>query len=86
MPYHVTVLPAADKAIARLPKHVRRRIAERLASLAADPRPVGSVKLSGHESYRIRVGDYRIVYTIEDDRLIVLVIEVGHRREVYRRM
>ena len=53
--------------------------------LADNPRPPGSIKLKGEDSYRIRVGDYRIIYTIQDDRLIVLVIEVGHRRDIYRR-
>ena len=85
MAYQVIVLPTADKAIARLPKNTRARIADRLDDLSANPRPPGSVKLTGQDAYRIRVGDYRIIYTIHDDRLIVLVIDVGHRREVYRR-
>jgi mRNA interferase RelE/StbE len=68
-----------------LPKDIRARVAEKLAARSANPRPPRSVKLTGEDAYRIRVGDYRIIYTIEDDRLIVLVIDVGHRREVYRR-
>ncbi len=85
MAYQVTITPSADKVIARLPKEMRGRIADKLVSLSSNPRPPGSVKLTGQDAYRIRVGDYRIIYTIHDDRLIVLVIDVGHRREVYRR-
>jgi len=85
MPYQINVAPSVDKIIARLPKELRARIAEKLAALSVNPRPPGCVKLTNQDVYRIRVGDYRIIYTIEDDRLIVLVIDVGHRREVYRR-
>lgn len=84
MAYQVIVLPSADKVVARLPKEIRARIAERLVALSDNPRPPGSVKLTDQDAYRIRVGDYRVIYTIEDKRLIVLVIDVGHRREVYR--
>jgi mRNA interferase RelE/StbE len=85
MAYRVVVTPPADRAIAKLDASMRRRVADRLAALANNPRPRGSVKLSGREEYRIRVGDYRIIYSIVDDRLLVLVIDVGHRRDVYRR-
>jgi mRNA interferase RelE/StbE len=84
MAYQVTLTPHADRVIARLPKQVRSRIAQRLALLSDNPRPPGSIKLSGREEYRIRVGDYRIIYTIQDQRLIVLVIDVGHRGDIYR--
>jgi mRNA interferase RelE/StbE len=57
---------------------------ERIRSLADDPRPPGCQKLSGSEKYRVRQGSYRIVYTIKDDRLIILVIRIAHRRAVYR--
>jgi mRNA interferase RelE/StbE len=56
----------------------------RIRSLADDPRPAGCEKLSGSERYRVRQGVYRIVYEIEDHRLVVLVVKVGHRRDVYR--
>jgi mRNA interferase RelE/StbE len=85
MSYQVTILPAVDRVVARLPKEIRSRITQRLVSLASNPRPPGCVKLTGQDAYRIRVGDYRIIYTIQDERLIVVVIDVGHRREVYRR-
>jgi mRNA interferase RelE/StbE len=85
MAYQVIVTPIADKMVARLPKPVRARIAERLAALSENPRPHGSIKLTGRDEYRIRVGDYRIIYTIHDDKLIILIIDVGNRKDVYRR-
>ena len=63
-----------------------KRILERIRTLAVDPRPAGCEKLSGQERYRIRQGDYRIIYEVEDARLIVLVVKVGHRREIYRKL
>jgi mRNA interferase RelE/StbE len=62
----------------------RRRLVARIRSLATDPRPPGCQKLSGAEKYRVRQGNYRIVYSIEDDRLVVLVVKVGHRKVIYR--
>ena len=64
MAYQVVLAPAAEKTISKLPKPTRQRIADRLAALAADPRPHGSIKLAGEESYRLRVGDYRVIYSI----------------------
>lgn len=61
-----------------------RRIMQRIRALAEDPRPAGCEKLSGQERYRVRQGVYRIIYAIEDATLTVLVVKVGHRREVYR--
>ncbi|MGM0517576.1 MAG: type II toxin-antitoxin system RelE family toxin, partial [Pseudomonadota bacterium] len=61
-----------------------RRILERIEALAADPRPPGSEKLSGQERYRVRQGNYRILYEIIEDELVVTVVKVGHRRHVYR--
>jgi mRNA interferase RelE/StbE len=62
------------------------RIAHAIDSLADDPRPRGAVKLAGDQDfYRLRAGDYRIIYSITDEKLIVLVIAVGHRRDIYRR-
>lgn len=62
----------------------RRRIVAKIRSLSVDPRPPGCQKLSGSEKYRVRQGSYRILYSIEDDRLIVTVVRVAHRREAYR--
>ena len=70
------------EAISR--KRDRQRIVRKIRRLAEDPRPPGCQKLSGRDRYRIRQGPYRIVYAVEDDRLIVYVVKVGHRSDVYR--
>lgn len=67
-----------------IPKRDLKRIMDRIEALRDDPRPPGCVKLSGQEYYRVRQGNYRIVYEIVDDWLVVVVIAVGHRRDVYR--
>ncbi len=86
MPYRVEVKKSAVKEIAALPKRDRRRVVRAIDALADDPRPDGVRKLTGAEdAYRIRVGDYRIVYQIVDDVLIVLVVRVAHRKDIYRR-
>ena len=83
--YQVEITPPADKQIRKLPGKIQGRLIPCLASLADDPRPHGSEKLAGHDGrYRIRVGDYRVVYDIIDDRLVVLVVRVKHRRDAYR--
>lgn len=87
MSYAVLISAAARRAIAALAKPIRVRVDRAILALGDDPRPRGSAKLAGTANgWRIRVGDWRILYTIEDRRLIVLVVEVGHRREVYRRL
>jgi mRNA interferase RelE/StbE len=82
--YSVVVAEAAARQITALDGSVRGRIVQRIQGLKEEARPSGCKKLTGSDLWRIRVGDYRIVYSIEDDRLLVLVIRVGHRREVYR--
>ena len=83
--YEVVLSPKAEKQLDELPTPLRRRITEAIEGLESKPRPHGVKKLTGAENlWRIRVGDYRIVYTIEDDRLIVLVVKIGHRRKIYR--
>jgi mRNA interferase RelE/StbE len=84
--YNIEFKPSVWKDLDRVPKADRLRILKRVDQLADDPRSFGSEKLSGHKDrYRIRQGNYRILYSIEDDRLIVVVVKVGHRREVYDR-
>lgn len=83
--YSIELTRSAAKEIERLPLKDRRRIVDRIAALAEDPRPAGAERLSGDDKYRIRQGDYRILYEIIDHELIVTVVRVGHRREVYRR-
>jgi mRNA interferase RelE/StbE len=73
------------RALRRLPEKDVQRILRRTRLLADDPRPVGSQKLSAQEKYRIRQGNYRILYSIEDHRLVVVMVTVGHRREIYDR-
>ena len=85
MPYRVELSPAARRALGKLDAGTRERILRSLITLESDPRPSGAKKLKGEDGYRFRVGDYRILYEIRDDRLLVLVIKVGHRRDVYRR-
>ena len=83
-PYAVMVEPAARRVLNKLPRQIQVRIISRIESLSANPRPPGAIKLSGHDAYRIRVGDYRVVYSVIDTQLLVIVVTVGNRRDVYR--
>jgi mRNA interferase RelE/StbE len=83
--YAITFTPAAARALAALDPPVRRRVARRIEALGTAPRPPGVQALAGGEDLlRVRVGDYRIIYRIEDRHLVVLIIRIGHRGEVYR--
>jgi mRNA interferase RelE/StbE len=83
--YKVVFKPSAVKEIESIPrKKDRQRIIQCIGLLADNPRLSGSIKLSGYDRYRIRMGSYRIVYGIEDDALVVYVVKVGHRKDVYR--
>lgn len=82
--YEIVFRRSVYKDLKPIPKVEVARILKRIDSLADDPRGPGCEKLSGQERYRVRQGVYRIVYEIEDDRLIVVVVKVGHRGEVYR--
>lgn len=82
--YRVLIKRSAAKELEAVPLKDRRRLVARIERLAANPRPVGAQKLSGEEKYRLRQGDYRILYEIVDDDLIITVVRVGHRRDVYR--
>ena len=82
--YNLRIKRDAEKEIRRLPKSDIKRIVTKILQLAEDPRPQGCEKLKGEEGYRIRQGDYRIVYLINDADRLVQVITVGHRRDVYR--
>jgi mRNA interferase RelE/StbE len=84
VPYRIEVRPAAARQLRKLDPPTARRIQGAIALLADDPRPPASRPLTGRPAWRVRVGDYRVIYTIEDDRLIVVVITVGHRRDAYR--
>ncbi len=84
MKYEVRIVPAAEREMDKLPAPVHTRISRRILSLEDNPRPRGAKKLGGREEYRLRVGDYRVLYTIDDKGCMVTVFAVGHRREVYR--
>lgn len=83
--YLVSYSRSAATSFRSFHPQVQRRLKEAIESLASDPFPLGSIKIVGGDGERrIRVGDYRVVYEVDDGRLIVLVLAVGHRREVYR--
>ena len=83
--YSVEIARRAIKSIAKLPRKEQQRIRAAIELLADEPRPPACVALSGEDSaYRVRVGDYRIVYEVIDTRLVIQVVRVGHRRDVYR--
>lgn len=83
--YSVSFTRSAAKELENVPIKDRRRIVIRIGNLADDPRPMGAEKPSGDDKYRLRQGDYRILYEIRDAELIVTVVRIGNRREVYRR-
>ena len=83
--YRVLIKPSAVREIEAIPqKRQRQRIVSRIRALANDPRPPGCEKLTGQDRYRVRQGQYRIVYSVEDDALVVYVVKVGRRSDVYR--
>ena len=83
--YKLLIKPSAAKEIELAPKKDRLRIVKRIQELSSDPRPSGCEKLSGHDDkYRVRQGTYRIVFTISDSGLVICVVKVAHRKEVYR--
>lgn len=82
--YSLEIKRSAARELEQVPLKDRRRIVTRIQALAHDPRPPGAEKLSGQERYRIRQGDYRILYEIENQILRVMVVKIGHRRDVYR--
>jgi len=82
--YKLLIKPSAAKEIEALPMKDRRRIVAKMEALSGNPRPPGSEKLSGEEKYRVRQGDYRVLYSIQDSSTTVTIVKIGHRREVYR--
>jgi mRNA interferase RelE/StbE len=82
--YDVQVAVAAQKELRRLPRATSAAITKKLLTLAEDPRPRGCLKLQGHDDlWRVRVGKYRVIYSIADERLVVLIVRVAHRRDAY---
>lgn len=85
MAYSISLAPAAVRQFRKLPSLIQRRLKPHIDSLSADPRPPGTKKMEGEAHlYRVRVGDYRIVYYIWDDEREVLLVKIAHRREIYR--
>ena len=86
MTYRVALAPAAARQLRKFDPQVRRRVQAAIELLATEPRPPAATQLvGGAGEWRVRTGDYRIVYEIEDERLLVLVLSAGHRREIYQR-
>ena len=82
--YRVTILRRAQKELGALAGEAYTRVRDAIGGLAQEPRPPGCLKLTGREGWRIRIGDYRVVYEIDDSGRTVTVLHVGHRRDVYR--
>lgn len=85
MTYRIEVAPAAMRALARVHPRDRPRIQAAIELLAHDPHPPSALRLSGRDGYRVRVGDYEILYTVDQGVLLIVTVTVGHRRDVYRR-
>lgn len=85
MSYRIEIRPAAIRALKRIDHQDRDRIRGAIALLGQDPRPPGAKALQGRDGLRVRVGNYRIVYTVQDDILVVVVVTLGHRRDIYDR-
>lgn len=83
--YKIVFRKSVTKDLRHVPKKDVKKILQRIESLSDDPRPPACEKMSGQERYRIRQGTYRILYAIEDDKLIVTVVKIGHRKNIYAR-
>jgi mRNA interferase RelE/StbE len=84
MSYRVSILRRAQKELATLPGNTFERVRDALRALAEEPRPAGCKKLKGRDGWRIRVGDYRVIYEIDENERTILIVHIGHRRDIYR--
>jgi mRNA interferase RelE/StbE len=84
-PYRIELRPAAVRALKKIHPEDKERVQGAIALLGQDPRPPKAIALSGRPGYRVRVGDYRTMYTIQDDVLLVVVVNLGHRRDIYQK-
>ncbi len=82
--YKIGFRTSAEKELRKIPPSDLARLIERISSLSGNPRPSGSRKLSQEEKYRLRQGNYRIVYSVDDDEKAVLIVKIGHRKDIYR--
>lgn len=81
--YKIKIKASAVKELNKIPRQYLKQITAKISSLSTNPRPIGCKKLSGEEKYRIRQGNYRIIYSIADRLLLVHVIKIGHRKDIY---
>lgn len=84
MTYKISILRKTQKQLAKIPASDYKKVKQAILDLAQDPRPPGSKKLKGRPGWRIRQGDFRVIYEIQDDQLIIIVLEVGNRRDIYK--
>ncbi|MHA1683515.1 MAG: type II toxin-antitoxin system RelE family toxin [Promethearchaeota archaeon] len=84
MKFKISWSEKAIKQLEKLPRLIAKQIYHRVDELGEEPRPAGVKKLVGFPYYRIRVGDYRVIFDIQDDKLIVLILEIGHRKKIYK--
>lgn len=85
MTYRIEILPAATREIRKLPPEAKRRVQAVIELLADDPRPPAAKRLVARPEWRVRTGDYRVIYRVEDDVLTVVVVRASHRRDIYDR-
>ena len=85
MTYTVRIASAARRQIRKLPRDAQERVAAVLVLLAEEPRPPASKKLTGRDAWRVRTGNWRVIYEVHDDELVVMVVAAGNRRDVYKR-
>jgi mRNA interferase RelE/StbE len=84
MTYKISIFRRAQKQLAKIPSSDYKKVKQAILNLAHDPRPEGSKKLKGRPGWRIRQGNYRVIYEIQDDQLIILVLDIGDRKDIYR--
>jgi len=84
MSYSIYILRRAQRELAQLPKEAYERVRDAIHAFGQNPRPPGCLKLTGRDGWRIRVGDYRVIYEIDDEQRTVTILHIGHRRDIYR--
>ena len=82
--YKIQVKKSAEKELGKIPKKELLKILDKIKNLSDDPHPPGSIKLTNQKKYRVRVGNYRVLYTIEDNILTIFIVKIGHRKHIYR--
>ena len=84
MTYKISILRRAQKQLAKIPASDYKKVKSAILDLAHNPRPSGSKKLKGRPGWRIRQGNYRVIYEIQDDKLIIIIVDIGNRKDIYR--